>query len=304
MKLLVLYEELAGYFLSCVNAFAEKQKGKILIIRKEVNAVAPFQFSDSENVKIIDRSLFDEKTLRGIISEFSPDAIFCAGWGYKPYLEICLQYQKKLPIILGFDNWWNGSMKQRLSVTFAKSYFSKRFNRCFVPGKPQKEFALRLGFAENKIATGAYACDFNHFNNYYLSNKNSKKVYFPKPIAMAMKMFIVAALMSVAAAIEIGKQVGPVGFNASADTQTGAAIGANAGPLDVKAKVSPQDGAEFGANAGPAGFNAARAEGNRNARSSNVGSEAQTCVGASLRLSGALRMRAAAEGPAALSRLS
>jgi hypothetical protein len=42
-------------------------------------------------------------------------------------------------------------------------------------------------------------------------------------------------------------------------------------------------------------------EASRNARSSNLGSEAQICVGASLKLSGALRMRVAIEGPAALS---
>src|ERR1700753_3188953 len=123
MKLLVLYEELAGYFVACITAFAEKYNGEVLIIRKQVNSVAPFQFHDSEKIKIIDRSLIDEKTLKRTVDEFAPDAIYCGGWTYKSYLEICHHYQKKLPVVLGFDNWWNGSMKQRVSIIFAKYYF-------------------------------------------------------------------------------------------------------------------------------------------------------------------------------------
>lgn len=180
MKLLVLYEELAGYFLACINAFVEKENAEVLIIHKETNTVAPFQFAPLKSVRTLDRSKIDEKNLNNLVLEFSPDVIFCAGWGFKSYLEICRKFQINIPVILGFDNWWIGSMKQRLSTNFAKFFFSKRFNRCFVPASHQKEFALRLGFSERRIARGAYCCDFIQFNNYFKENAASKKTSFPK----------------------------------------------------------------------------------------------------------------------------
>jgi glycosyltransferase involved in cell wall biosynthesis len=63
---------------------------------------------------------------------------------------------------------------------FARYYFSNHFDRCFVPGLPQKEFALRLGFPEKRIATGAYSCDFDHFNAYHKKYAEEKKANFPK----------------------------------------------------------------------------------------------------------------------------
>jgi glycosyltransferase involved in cell wall biosynthesis len=113
-------------------------------------------------------------------ADFKADAVFCAGWGYKPYLKICKNVHNKVPVVLGFDNWWNGSMRQRVTSIFARYYFSNHFDRCFVPGLPQKEFALRLGFPEKRIATGAYSCDFDHFNAYHKKYAEEKKANFPK----------------------------------------------------------------------------------------------------------------------------
>lgn len=180
MKLLVLYEELAGYFMACISEFAEQNNCEVLILRKEVNAVAPFHFKESARIKLVDRSKFDENELIKIAIEFSPDAVFCAGWGYKPYLKIARRFHNKIPVVLGFDNWWLGSFRQRLSTYIAKVYFSRHFDRCFVPGFQQKEFALRLGFPEKRIATGAYSCDFEHFNAYFKKYAAEKISHFPK----------------------------------------------------------------------------------------------------------------------------
>jgi glycosyltransferase involved in cell wall biosynthesis len=180
MKLLVLYEELAGYFMACITEFAEQHSCEVLILRKEVNAVAPFHFADSALIKLIDRSTLSENELIKTATDFAPDAVFCAGWGYKPYLKVAKRFHGKVPVVLGFDNWWNGSLRQRMSSMIAKVYFSRHFDRCFVPGFQQKEFALRLGFSEDRITTGAYSCDFEHFNSYFKKHAADKQTHFPK----------------------------------------------------------------------------------------------------------------------------
>ncbi|HEU4717404.1 MAG TPA: glycosyltransferase family 4 protein [Bacteroidia bacterium] len=180
MKLLVLYEELAGYFLACINAFAERHAADVIIVRKKVNAVAPFVFHESPRVKIVDRESFSEKELFDFAIGAAPGAIFCAGWGCKPYMTISRHFHGKIPVVLGFDNWWDGSLKQLILAQGARVSFRRRFSACFVPGKPQELFAEKLGFPRDKIATGAYCCDYDFFHGIFEKHEAAKKAHFPK----------------------------------------------------------------------------------------------------------------------------
>lgn len=180
MKLLVLYEELAGYFLACISKFAKDHPGEVLILRKKVNAVAPFEFHEQPGIRFVDRDDLSKDELMKMADDFNPDGILCAGWAFKPYLAVCRKFQSSIPVILGFDNWWTGSFKQRITTLLARRYFKKRFNRCFVPGKRQRTFALRLGFPEKYIAEGAYSCDFEKFHAAYKHNREQKKSSFPR----------------------------------------------------------------------------------------------------------------------------
>lgn len=167
MKLLVLYEELAAYFTACLRQFADSQAADILVFRKPLNKVAPFTITEHSRIRYIDRETIDTAALHKLVEEFSPDAIFCGGWAYAPYLEICKKFRPRIPVVLGFDNWWTGSLSQRIKTMIARPRFAKLFSRCFVPGEPQRQFALRLGFRENEIRNGAYCCDQPFFRNLY-----------------------------------------------------------------------------------------------------------------------------------------
>jgi glycosyltransferase involved in cell wall biosynthesis len=54
------------------------------------------------------------------------------------------------------------------------------FSHCWVPGSLQYEYALRLGFKKDQIATGAYSCDIDLFHDQYIANVAGKKKQFPK----------------------------------------------------------------------------------------------------------------------------
>ena len=47
MRLVVLYEELAGYFISYIAHFAQTTKIDVVIMHKSSNAVAPFKLESS-----------------------------------------------------------------------------------------------------------------------------------------------------------------------------------------------------------------------------------------------------------------
>ena len=179
MTLIVLYEELAAYFVKCISTFALQHNAEVHVIRKEVNKEAPFKF-DVSSVKIYDRSEYSEQELLDLVKKIDPDALFCGGWSTKVYLKIASVYHGKIPTVIGFDNNWTGSLKQHLAGLAAPFFLTNKFDRCFVPGPGQEKFALKMGFKKAQIVLGAYCCDFNLFNDQYLKNKEKKRSHFPK----------------------------------------------------------------------------------------------------------------------------
>jgi len=185
MKLLFLFEELSGYFLACVKELALSHEIEVHVIHKEVNVQAPFSFSKTDNVNLYDRSKFKEDELTALIHQLNPSAIYCGGWSSSSYKKICRNYVSRMPVILGFDNQWTGSFRQRLAGLLAFFYITPYFNRCFVPGMLQKQFARKLGFSEDRIFTGAYSADQPFFASVGEKYKAGKEKQFPRRFVFA-----------------------------------------------------------------------------------------------------------------------
>ena len=180
IKILFLYTELAGYFLSCIKALSKVDGVEISIIHWPVNQEAPFQFNFPANVKFYPRENYSKTALKELVRQIMPDIIYCSGWLDKEYLQVCKQYKALIPVIVGFDNQWTGSFKQKLAVLSSTYTVQKYFSHAWVPGERQYIFAKKMGFEGKKILKGFYSADFSLFHNWYLRNKVSKKATFPK----------------------------------------------------------------------------------------------------------------------------
>jgi glycosyltransferase involved in cell wall biosynthesis len=178
-KVLILYEELANYFVSCLNKYNEMFDVEIHVFRKTPSQLAPFSFNFT-NLHVYDRENFNYKELIQIVKSINPQLIFCGGWAYKPYLKLVDYYHGKIPTVIGFDNKWTGTFKQQLASIYARLFITNKFNYCFVPGLQQRIFARKLGFEDSQIVLGAYSCDFEYFHNQYLTNQKEKELRFPK----------------------------------------------------------------------------------------------------------------------------
>jgi glycosyltransferase involved in cell wall biosynthesis len=180
-KIIFLYTELATYFLACIKALLQHPNIEVYIVRWPLNKEAPFNFSFSDKIKIFDRSNFASPgQLLEFIKEINPSAIYCSGWMDKFYLKVCKQYKNKIPVIVGFDNQWKGSLKQYIATLISPFKILNHFTHCWIPGSLQYEYAVRLGFKKQNILTGFYCCDFDLFYNQYLTNKEQKQKQFPK----------------------------------------------------------------------------------------------------------------------------
>jgi glycosyltransferase involved in cell wall biosynthesis len=179
-KIVFLYTELAGYFLSCINELIKRKNVEVHIVRWPVNKEAPFDFNFSNAVKVYNRNDFSDKSLLELVKTLNPSIIYCSGWIDKGYLHVCKQYKKHIPVIVGFDNQWKGSLKQHVAALLSFTKIHPYFNHCWVPGKPQYAYALRLGFKPKHILTGFYSADYDLFHGFHEKYLESKAASFPK----------------------------------------------------------------------------------------------------------------------------
>jgi glycosyltransferase involved in cell wall biosynthesis len=180
VKVLFLYTELARYTVACFRKLVDCG-AKLLVLRYQINPEAPFVFEDTPGITYLNYDSSDNEKLKGIIFDFSPDLVFCSGWKNTFYVRIAkIYFSKKIPVVLCFDNKWEGSFRQYLGIFYYRIYFSGCFSHAWVPGARQREFALRLGFKSVNIQTDFYSADSDYFNKIYDDRKDIGNTEFPK----------------------------------------------------------------------------------------------------------------------------
>ncbi len=180
MNILVLYEELASYFLNCLTELAQQKNAKIFVVMKRINSVAPFEFKNyHSNIIIVERERLTTEELQLQIEKFNPDYTYLAGWIFKPYLKLIKKLRLK-NVVIGFDNQYKGSLRQLAGAIYFRLFIKPYVHAAFVPGQKQKRFAKVLGFTNETIAEGLYCCDVRLYNNYFQTSSKTKSIQFPK----------------------------------------------------------------------------------------------------------------------------
>lgn len=151
MRILILYRELAGYTVECINKLALSHE--ILLVSYPLNTEAPFQFQFHSNIQSVSKA---EITFGEILS-FKPQFILCSGWSDSEYIEWIKALNK--PTALAFDTVWQRNMKFILGSFYFKLKYKKIFRFAFIPGKAQYETSGKLGFSAKNTFEGFYTCE-------------------------------------------------------------------------------------------------------------------------------------------------
>jgi glycosyltransferase involved in cell wall biosynthesis len=190
LKLLILYTEIARYTLACVGEFQKTYpEAEIHLVRWPVNNEAPFNFSFDKKINVYERNQFNQQQLTALAEKIQPTAILCSGWIDKEYLDVCKRWKKKIPVILVMDNKWLGTVKQQVARLISQFSILRRFNFAWVPGKQQKEYALKLGFREQDIKTGFYSADVSLFHQNFLRAAEAKRKKMPHRFIFAGRYY-------------------------------------------------------------------------------------------------------------------
>lgn len=151
MNILILYRELAGYTVECLNKLATHHK--LLVVYYPINKEAPFVFQFHESIQTMAKSDVSSK----ILHDFNPKFVLCSGWGDQEYIEWVKALNK--PTALAFDTTWRNSLKFILGSFYFKLKYKKLFQFAFIPGNAQKKTANKLGFSAIQTCDGFYACE-------------------------------------------------------------------------------------------------------------------------------------------------
>lgn len=196
MNILLLYSELAGYTVNCLNFYSHKNPHNIIhIVKWPVNKEAPFKFKFEKNIIINNKN---DVSLNKYVQSKNIKLIICCGWFDKDYVK-CVRHNKKIKSVLMFDNYWEKTLKQRIGKIFIPKILTPYFNYCWVPGEIQKSYALKLGFKNENIFKGFYATDLTNFNKIY--KKRSDKNYFTE----SKKMLYVGRYLKLKGVLDLWK---------------------------------------------------------------------------------------------------
>ena len=151
MKILILYRELAGYTVECLNKLAESHE--LLVVHYPVNKEAPFTFEFNPAIELACKT----EVAIAKISEFNPSFILCSGWSDQDYLQWIKSLNK--PTAVAFDTIWQNKFKFILGSLYFNLKYKRLFPFAFIPGRAQTYTARKLGFSSDSILTGFYTCE-------------------------------------------------------------------------------------------------------------------------------------------------
>ncbi|WP_372757568.1 glycosyltransferase family 4 protein [Mariniflexile sp.] len=164
-KVVILFSRLSDYMLNMFETWVKQDNISLSIFKKSPDKnEAPFEFNLNEkNITFYDQDELDKNQIIGLVSSIDPDLIICSGWSNAKYNAVIAKNHKNKTCVLTMDNQWEGSLKQYVGLVYIRLFIVPKFKKIWVPGIPQKKYAIKLGFKKENIILGWYVANENSF---------------------------------------------------------------------------------------------------------------------------------------------
>jgi glycosyltransferase involved in cell wall biosynthesis len=165
MKIAVLWINLTGYMNACLRELNRMPGVELFVAHQSARGEAPFAEEQFRWIKNQYRYTERPNTaeLVNAVTTFDPELLMVCSWQVAGYRAVCHAMRNRALRVCGMDNQWRGRPKQWLGVLTSKIFVQRLFDAAFVTGERQVAFARKLGFAQDRIWRGLYACDFSKF---------------------------------------------------------------------------------------------------------------------------------------------
>ncbi|WP_126972569.1 glycosyltransferase [Gynurincola endophyticus] len=174
MNYLFLYTRLPMYFYKCIEYLVEKYdtsvKATIVVYPQDDNS--PHAIPEHPAITVITKNDFT----KGNLQQLNPAMIYKAGWGDKYYNELTKDYRNRIPVVVGLDNLWENTVRQKIACLIARWLIKPRASHLWVAGPPQRSYAHKLSYNDNEIIEHLYCADLSNFQVKEL--KSVKQILF------------------------------------------------------------------------------------------------------------------------------
>ncbi len=182
MNILYLYTEIMGYNLPVFDHLANDYGAMVHVVRWTHKKNTPFQPSPTNRVKYYDRSLYSTEELCELAKALNPAVAYISGWQDKGYLPVARELKTSgIPVVMGLDSQWVGSIRQRIGAQLIRYVYKKRFfSFAWVPGPLQYEYASRIGFSKSEIICNLLSGNTDLFSHSDSALDSDKNIRYPK----------------------------------------------------------------------------------------------------------------------------
>lgn len=189
MKITFLYSELMPNAVTMFKALVELYGADVHVVYWDQNKRTPYQPNTHVKISYHRRSEHNYATLKGLLTRIDSDCVYVVGWMDALYLRVArIERAKGIPVVAGFDDWWQGTVRQTLGRLLSPLLTNVLFSHAWVAGPRQYEYAKRLGFRDNVILPNLLSCDTDLFSEAYN--------VLPEKGATYPKMFLYAGRFS------------------------------------------------------------------------------------------------------------
>lgn len=169
-----------GYHIPTLKVYVRKYNANVFVIHWDHKKLTPYQLPEIEGVEFYSKSDYTRKQLFDLIFNISPDVIRVSGWMDSDYLYVCKRFNKLgVKIIAGSDTQLKGTIRQFIGIKYFKLKLLKYFDKIWISGPYQYEYAKKLGFKNAEIGFNNYSADVEGFRlSYNDKRKIPKKLLF------------------------------------------------------------------------------------------------------------------------------
>lgn len=166
-----MYSEVMPYVAAVWNELVTNCNCELQVVHWDRQKLTPYEFHQ-QGILQFNRSSETVDSMRKRLYSFSPDLVYVSGRMDTGYLAVAQTAKKDgLPVVMGSDKQWHGSLKDYVARFFQKYLYRPYFTHAWVPGENQQEYALRVGFKKENIQSSLYSGNVPLFNSIFLRHQ-------------------------------------------------------------------------------------------------------------------------------------
>ena len=179
MRILILYSRMVPSWIPVFDHLISMQY-LIDVVHWDFNKENSFLPPEKKGVNYFKRSACNYEDMKALFHSNLPNLVFISGWMDYDYLKIAFIARKKnIPVVFGCDNWWLGTVRQRVATLMPSRLRKMIFSHAWVSGPRQYEFCKRLGYSDDEIIHNLLSCDTECFNlNRFPDFKRAKQFIY------------------------------------------------------------------------------------------------------------------------------